>query len=916
MLTKESRTEKATGRVVAIKVVDVDDASEEIDDVLIEVSMLCQMRSQYITECYSVFLSHTEMWMVMELCDGGSCAELLKYLGPLSEDVIACIMRGSLLGLEYLHADMRIHRDVKAANILLTSQGQVKLSDFGVSSQLTNTLPHRRTFVGTPFWMAPEVIRREDGYATKADIWSLGITAFELAEAEPPHADMPPTKAIMHVVKARPAQLPHEQKQPKPLLAAIIAAADARWQQKQQQLQQQHQIFPYSSRFFGSSSNAQGKTAANNPLCSSKEAGTNWASGKLGFGLSIAGEGARGGSRATSMSVDGGVGSGETPLRHVYSDSFRQFVDACLVKDVSARASARDLLEMSFITRIPRRHLTGGVVAAAVARKARVKEEWQNYKNRSKMSKPGAEEANALRGPGQVMQKEVSGNSESNSERTQSSGTIKKPQRQDNDEEIDSDASSSMGSSSLSAVPENAQETQDDWIFDTIPDSDHENAITRYSPSTASQPVSGNDIPEGRATVTPLPLSSSSSEANATPGLRRGHLPTAVSTAAAAARNAFRSRSHNFSSSSRSSKHQQKAAQPKSKHLLAEINCAPPPKMERAPHLSYRAADEDDEGEENGTVKTRIKTPVRAKASHWHRSSVLPVVDASSTSPSNGNSNSGEVSENDVGTPNPVSGSPAEVNSSSATSASTTPTSGEDKRGSAAAKPKDLKKGHDGVTGVVGGGRKQRLLAASKKRLNYHRLSTKPQELPAVSAAPPVAITTAAISGVSSEAGSVLQHHQHHSKTRHRRRLALHRHERPASTPAVALRPAITAASSASSASSSSSRQSLATTTRLPSVVTQVLATLETTASTADTRLTVRLLRDALVQVESRAPTIVDAFVKQLWLVLKAIEEREWQQEQEQEQEQSLEELEEVEQEQDHDAVLGPKVSGPINVLI
>mmetsp|Transcript_11258 Transcript_11258/g.45785 ORF Transcript_11258/g.45785 Transcript_11258/m.45785 type:complete len:441 (-) Transcript_11258:111-1433(-) len=198
---------KSDGGVVAIKVVPLDD---DIEDLRHEVDVMKECKSPFIVNYEGTYFKDMqEVWIVMEYCSAGSASDIMCILNrPLEEEQIAVMCKFVLKGLQYLHSPKlrKIHRDIKAANILINTQGRAKLADFGVAGQISDAKAKRNTVIGTPYWMAPEVVK-EVGYDCKADIWSLGITAIEMAEMKPPYSDMHPMRAIFHIPSRDPPKL-------------------------------------------------------------------------------------------------------------------------------------------------------------------------------------------------------------------------------------------------------------------------------------------------------------------------------------------------------------------------------------------------------------------------------------------------------------------------------------------------------------------------------------------------------------------------------------------------------------------------------------------------------------------------------------------------------------------------------------
>ncbi|XP_075554593.1 MAP4K3-like protein hppy isoform X1 [Dermacentor variabilis] len=206
----------STGEMAAIKVIKLEPGWrygtwDEFGVIQQEILMMKDCRHPNIVAYFGSYLRRDKLWICMEYCGGGSLQDIYHITGPLSEQQIAYMCRETLKGIAYLHYVGKMHRDVKGANILLTDDGDVKLADFGVSAQITATISKRKSFIGTPYWMAPEVaaVERKGGYNQQCDIWAVGITAIELAELQPPMFDLHPMRALFLMSKSgfKPPQL-------------------------------------------------------------------------------------------------------------------------------------------------------------------------------------------------------------------------------------------------------------------------------------------------------------------------------------------------------------------------------------------------------------------------------------------------------------------------------------------------------------------------------------------------------------------------------------------------------------------------------------------------------------------------------------------------------------------------------------
>ncbi|XP_041635368.1 mitogen-activated protein kinase kinase kinase kinase 2 isoform X4 [Cheilinus undulatus] len=192
-----------TSELAAIKIVKLD-PGDDITSIQQEITMMKECKHKNIVAYFGSYHRNTKLWICMEYCGGGSLQDMYHVTGPLKEKQIAYVCRETLQGLYHLHETGKMHRDIKGANILLTERGDVKLADFGVAAEISASVAKRKSFIGTPYWMAPEVaaVEKKGGYNHLCDIWAVGITAIELAELQPPMFDLHPMRALMLMSKS------------------------------------------------------------------------------------------------------------------------------------------------------------------------------------------------------------------------------------------------------------------------------------------------------------------------------------------------------------------------------------------------------------------------------------------------------------------------------------------------------------------------------------------------------------------------------------------------------------------------------------------------------------------------------------------------------------------------------------------
>ncbi|XP_073913894.1 serine/threonine-protein kinase 10 isoform X2 [Castor canadensis] len=202
---------KETGALAAAKVIETK-SEEELEDHIVEIEILATCDHRYVVKLLGAYYYDAKLWIMIEFCPGGAVdAIMLELDRGLTEPQIQVVCRQMLEALDFLHSKKIIHRDLKAGNVLMTLEGDIRLADFGVSAKNLKTLQKRDSFIGTPYWMAPEVVlcetMKDTPYDYKADIWSLGITLIEMAEIEPPHHELNPMRVLLKIAKSDPPTL-------------------------------------------------------------------------------------------------------------------------------------------------------------------------------------------------------------------------------------------------------------------------------------------------------------------------------------------------------------------------------------------------------------------------------------------------------------------------------------------------------------------------------------------------------------------------------------------------------------------------------------------------------------------------------------------------------------------------------------